>query len=246
MLAGFPAAFCARVVAGMVAISVPSEGALSYLREAALQGQDGRPAPVSWLVMETRSHPVAYETVVISDYRPRPASSEAQSESRSVSLRAGLIEEVLLAPDLPKVTLGTVVWRFDRSTANEPVVTAAVQAGSVTGEIFIRRAELSRHPRFVITISLRGIAGAIPVDAPRVRRTGAREGEPLIGRFVTAPEGPIVFESSSDPIDHENNLRRLTGPPWLDIILRSRRPELILTIEKGGAADKMLRELLLP
>jgi hypothetical protein len=59
-----------------------------------------------------------------------------------------------------------------------------------------------------------------------------------------------VFELSDDPVDHENNQRRLLGPPWIDLILkdtgRAAGPEQVLSIEKGTLGNALLRRVLAP
>jgi hypothetical protein len=54
-----------------------------------------------------------------------------------------------------------------------------------------------------------------------------------------------MFELSAEPVDQANNLQRLLGPPWLDIILKLESGrEQILTVEKGSLGDRILRSAL--
>ena len=181
-------------------------------------------------------------------FRNQTSSTSATAGDAPVSmalatLRAGLIEEVPTDPDLPKVVLGTVVWKLQGGDGTDRFVTATVQAGEVQAELVFRPRLTQRDGAFVIELRVRGApSGAAVSDAPRVRRTGAREGEPLIGR-TRREEGFTLFESSPDPVDHENNVRRLTSGPWLDLLLRNRQPELTLTIEKGSAGNAMLSSI---
>ncbi|WP_046863565.1 hypothetical protein [Microvirga massiliensis] len=174
---------------------------------------------------------------------------------RSGALRAGLIQETPTEPGFPRIAQGSVHWALEPPEALRPGaapavrVSLAIPEAGLTGELRIGRS-LSGEGGVTVALTLAGPgAAALQMqDAPRLRRSGAREGEPLLGRLVQTTDRHFVFELSGEPVDRENNRRRLLGPPWIDIILKAEAqgaaPEQVLSIEKGALGNALLARVL--
>jgi hypothetical protein len=186
---------------------------------------------------------------------PAPEPRRPEAADGAVTLRAGLIEDDQGEPGLPKVRTGRVTWRAEAGDPGSPPGSAAAASAAVT----LGEAPAAEPGRDLLARLFRdgerlGIAVEIPAGSalgeveglamPRMRRTGAAEGEPLIGRVVRKGQGSFTVELSPDPVDRENNRDRLLGRPWLDIALRlPAGREIVLTLEAGRAGAALIRQV---
>ena len=154
---------------------------------------------------------------------PAPTADVEPPPTKPVTLRAGIVEEIVDEPG--KIRTGEVTWGLETSVTGEPFARGHMRIGKATAlEITVVR----RHPTHgAITISVvaGGGLGFEPtgLSMPRMRRTAAAEGEPLLGRVQRRGANNFVIELSDQPVDLENNLDRLLTRPWLDLIFRRKR-----------------------
>jgi hypothetical protein len=82
------------------------------------------------------------------------------------------------------------------------------------------------------------------VGLPELRNIGVDRGIPLFGS-IGRTDGGFTITLARDAIDGEQNVRLLTGRPWIDIPVRlqdGRR--MTIAFEKGSAVRDMMRNAL--
>lgn len=173
---------------------------------------------------------------------PSRQANDLGGAQRAVTLRAGVVEEIIDEPG--KIKTGEITWALERSVTDEPFARGVMLIGAKEAlEVVIVR----RHPThgpITMTITTGAALGFEPegLAMPRLRRTSAAEGEPLFGRVQRKGEAQFVIELSQQPIDEENNLDRLLTRPWLDLIFRQEDGvERVVTLEIGRVGAAIMR-----
>ncbi len=167
--------------------------------------------------------------------------------------RAGLIEELDSDPDRPKIQPGTVTWKVLPGTEPGPDAAPAALVADIEMEASGFRATLTMRP-----VRETGLPATIAFDLvvagpqaqlaqiglPELRNIGVDRGIPLFASIAQSEDG-FTVTLARDAIDGEQNVRLLTGRPWIDIPVRlqdGRR--LTIAFEKGTAVRDMMRNAL--
>ena len=167
--------------------------------------------------------------------------------------RAGLIEENETDPDRPKIHTGTVNWKILPGTDNGPDAPPAALVADVEIETYDLRArftmrpvrEADMPPTIAFDFTITGPkAHVVQVGLPELRNIGVDRGIPLFGS-IGRTDGGFTITLARDTIDGEQNVRLLTGRPWIDVPVRlqdGRR--MTIAFEKGSAVRDMMRNAL--
>ncbi len=182
-----------------------------------------------------------------------PATSMPAATARSAGLtkpsttRAGLISDNEVEPEFPIIRQGQAVWSADLGGEAQLVrVSIQIDTTDLRVDVVFKVDSSSKILAIELVASAPKMEGRLTLtDMPRARRSGATEGEPLLGRIAMTSAGADRVELSPDPIDLANNQRRIVSAPWLDFRLVDRNNKaVVLTVEKGKASTEMLAALL--
>lgn len=173
---------------------------------------------------------------------PSGETADSSDAPQAVTLRAGVVEEVVDEPG--KIKPGEIIWTLDRSVTGAPFARGLMRIGEMEAlELVIVR----RHPThgaIIMSVTTKAALGfsADALAMPRLRRTSAPEGEPLFGRVQRRGENQFMIELSQQPLDEENNFDRLLTRPWLDLIFRTEDGnEIVITLEVGRSGAAILQ-----
>jgi hypothetical protein len=182
-----------------------------------------------------------------------PATSMPTAAARSAGLtkpsttRAGLIIDNEVEPEFPIIRQGQAVWSADLGGEAQLVrVSIQIDTADLRVNLAFKVDSTSKILAIELVASAPKMEGRLALtEMPRARRSGATEGEPLLGRIALTTAGADRVELSPDPIDLANNQRRILSAPWLDFRLVDRNNKaVVLTVEKGKASTEMLAALL--
>jgi hypothetical protein len=167
--------------------------------------------------------------------------------------RAGLIEENETDPDRPKIHPGTVSWKVLPGPEPGPNAPPAALVADLEIETTGLRARFTMRPvrepglpsTLALDIALTGPqAQIVQIGLPELRNIGVDRGIPLFGAIGRTDDGFSVT-LARDAVDGEQNVRLLTGRPWIDVPVRlqdGRR--MTIAFEKGTAVRDMMRNAL--
>ncbi|MCZ8102453.1 MAG: hypothetical protein O9972_31740 [Burkholderiales bacterium] len=167
--------------------------------------------------------------------------------------RAGLIEENDADPDRPKIHSGTVTWKVLPGTDPGPdappaalVADMEVETPALRARFTIRPVrEQDMPPTIAFDLVVTGPGSEVAqVGLPELRNIGVDRGIPLFGS-IGRTDGGFTITLARDTIDGEQNVRLLTGRPWIDVPVRlqdGRR--MTIAFEKGSAVRDMMRNAL--
>lgn len=167
--------------------------------------------------------------------------------------RAGLIEEMEADPDRPKIQPGTVSWKVIPGSEPGPdappsalVADIEMDSAGLKARFTMRPVrEPGAAPTIAFDLTLSGPQAQVAqIGLPELRNIGVDRGIPLFGSIVPGGDAFTVL-LARDQVDGEQNVRLLTGRPWIDIPVRlqdGRR--MTIAFEKGTAVRDMMRNAL--
>jgi hypothetical protein len=192
----------------------------------------------------------AMETVFSAKVDLEPAAGE--------SYYAGLIEDEISKPDLPKIAIGLVKWSDQRSTLSQDpervperlkVASIEIPPAKILAELWLARTRKgSDKPVFVLGLLVTAQPPSdqiVRIGMPMLRQTGNLRGEPLSGIAAKTGDQEFQFELSRAGNEHRANIQLLLGQPWIDIPVEfSSGRRATLTLRKGKLAGDLIDQAL--
>ena len=174
-----------------------------------------------------------------------------QAGAAAGPFRAGLVEENEAEPGRPRIDAGTVTWRFlqpDGGTGAPTALSAEVVIDRPRLKVVVTfRPDRTPNAPSPLAIDIAFVNSQSPVTQigiPERRNPGIERGIPLYATLAGAatPGEPYAVILSANDTDGDQNIKLLTGRPWIDIPMRTQNGKrLTLAFEKGTAVREMMR-----